>query len=876
MRNKQKSNDMLLLFRMSVKVFVLLLFYGLAWAAKRKEIIPPRNLTENCPRQCFCSKTLTSVNCAGKGLTELPPGIPTKVVKLFLDHNKLSTIPSLSFKGLKSLVYLDLKSNEISSLPENAFTGAVSLTKLFLTTNMITDIDTEAFEGLSNLQFLNLGANKVHGLFDLGYVPNLQQLVLQGNQLVSVTFPEEAKDLKTLYDITLTSNHITNLTSLSFLALENSRVKRLDLARNDISHISTESFVPLTELQSLKIGFNPLNTEALIQGFAGIRSNTLASLDMSGVALSGDLPAAIFKAFGNVMLRNLNLNHNNIGHLDDGNFQYLGRLMTLDLRTCKIQTVSDQAFSGLNVLNQLQLQDNLLSKVPKNLPQSLQKLYLDRNNIVTLHKSDFEGLKSLTELHLGYNTIVRLETQSFVGLSNLKKLYLTGNKIATLPGLVFKPLQKLISLELNRNNLQQIPNESEVFSVMSSLTYLNLADNFCKSIPLNLFTGMTELLYLHLENNYLGSVIESDSSGQLFRALPKLQELFLASNDIGQLPESIFRTLASVLSIKLQDNKISQWKENTFSITKKLETLDVSNNLISLLNETSLKDLKKLKNLNLTGNPFSCDCDTRWFRDWLNRTHVGLPMVNSYKCNSPPSWQGKPLLRFNRTLIDCTNKTPYYISGGLGAGVLVTFFVLVVAYRYRWFIKLRAHKARVAVQRLMKRQGYQQIPGDNHEFDAYVSYTEADKRWVLDYLLPKFDNGRVPVHGIEFQGNYKLCVDERDFIPGEASVGNIDTCMRNSRKILVVLSRSYLRDSKSDFEMRHAFHIVNIEQDAEELLIIKKGRLRIKDIPKVVHPMIQKREYLEWPDDDEDGQQDFETQLSQRLGERRQPNFLEI
>lgn len=863
-------------FRMFVKVIVSLLVYGLACVAQGTKVIPPRNLTENCPRQCFCSKTLTSVNCAGKGLTELPAGIPTKVVKLFLDHNKLSTIPSFSFKGLKSLVYLDLKSNKISSLPEKAFTGAESLTTLFLSTNMITDIDTEAFEGLNYLQVLNLGENKVHGMFDLGYVPNLQQLVLQGNQLVSVTFPEEAKDLKTLHDITLSLNHITNLTSLSFLALENARVKRLDLARNDISHISAESFLPLTELQSLKIGFNPLNTQALIQAFAGIKSRTLASLDMSGLALSGELPAGIFKIFENVMLRNLKLNRNNIGHLVEGNFQYLGRLMTLDLTACKIQSVADKAFSGLKVLTQLQLQNNLLSEVPKNLPPTLQKIYLDRNNIVTLKKSDFEGLKSLTELHLGYNIIVTLETESFVGLPNLKKLYLTGNKIATLPGLVFKPLQKLLSLELNKNNLQQIPKESEVFSVMSSLTYLNLADNFCKSVPLDLFTGMTELLYLHLENNFLGSVIESDTSGNLFRGLPKLQKLFLSSNDIRQLPESVFRTLASATIIKLQDNKISQWKENTFTITNKLETLDVSNNLISLLNETSLKDLMKLKYLNLSGNPFSCNCETRWFRDWLKTTQVQLPMVSSYKCNSPPSWQGKPLLGFNRTLIDCTNKTPYYISGGVGAGVLVTLFVLVVAYRYRWFIKLRAHKMRVAVQRVVKRQGYQQIPGDNHQFDAYVSYTEADKRWVLDYLLPKFDNGRVPVHGIDFQGNYRLCVGDRDFIPGEASVGNIDTCMRNSRKILVVLSRSYLRDSKSDFELRHAFHIVNIEQDAEELLIIKKGRLRTKDIPKVVHPMLQRREYLEWPDDDEDGQQNFETDLNQRLGERRQPNFLEI
>jgi hypothetical protein len=69
--------------------------------------------------------------------------------------------------------------------------------------------------------------------------------------------------------------------------------------------------------------------------------------------------------------------------------------------------------------------------------KSLQKLYLNGNQITALRKNIFSNLSMLQLLYLGNNKISKLEKDAFLGLTSLTKIHLVKNLINNLPGNIF-------------------------------------------------------------------------------------------------------------------------------------------------------------------------------------------------------------------------------------------------------------------------------------------------------------------------------------------------------------------------------------------------------------------------------------------------------
>jgi hypothetical protein len=87
------------------------------------------------------------------------------------------------------------------------------------------------------------------------------------------------------------------------------------------------------------------------------------------------------------------------------------------------------------------------------------------------------------------------------------------------------------------------------------------------------------------------------------------------------------------------------------------------------------------------------------------------------------------------------------------------------------------------------RQGIMEDSSPEYQYDAFVSYSSIDKRWVKDVLLP-----RLEANGL------RACIDYRDFAPGSPSMENIERAIRASRTILVVITPAYFKSSWTGFE----------------------------------------------------------------------------
>ncbi|XP_075715380.1 uncharacterized protein LOC142750285 [Rhinoderma darwinii] len=186
----------------------------------------------SCSSENNVSKNKEETSCINLGLTILPlTEIPKNTAILIMSSNKLKSISTSSFKGLKDLTELDVSDNELTSfeidlplmleelnianntlktlpkvsqlsslttlhiynnlitaIPKTAFKGLKKLATLQLQHNSIVSLDEEVFNDLQSLKHLDLSYNQMWFVPDrlISGVMNLEILYLSGNRLTEI------------------------------------------------------------------------------------------------------------------------------------------------------------------------------------------------------------------------------------------------------------------------------------------------------------------------------------------------------------------------------------------------------------------------------------------------------------------------------------------------------------------------------------------------------------------------------------------------------------------------------------------------------------------------------------------------------------------
>uniref|UniRef100_A0A8C7N7L2 Slit homolog 1b (Drosophila) n=1 Tax=Oncorhynchus kisutch TaxID=8019 RepID=A0A8C7N7L2_ONCKI len=163
--------------------------------------------------------------------------------------------------------------------------------------------------------------------------------------------------------------------------------------------------------------------------------------------------------------------------------------------------------------------------IPKNIPRSTERLDLNGNNLTTISKTDFSGLKHLRVLHLMENQINNIERGAFDDLKELERLRLNRNRLTQLPELLFQKNEALARLDLSENAIQAIPRRA--------------------------FRGATDIRNLQLDKNHITCIEEG-----AFRALRTLEVLTLNNNNISSIPVSSFNHMPKLRTFRLHSNSL--------------------------------------------------------------------------------------------------------------------------------------------------------------------------------------------------------------------------------------------------------------------------------------------------------------------------------
>ena len=203
--------------------------------------------------------------------------------------------------------------------------------------------------------------------------PNLTYINFEIN-LISSLSSSNFDCISGLTDVNLKSNKISDINGV-FSKLKN--LSKLDLANNNISQLTQDSFNGLSSLESLDLSYNHLKS---------ISANTFNTL---------------------INLQEIDLSYNNFSQIDDGYFTGLIKIKSIYLSNNQISRLSKNSFNNLRSLNYLFLERNKLN-------QNLDSLFI--------------GLTNLIQLDLSFNDFRTIELWPTY-LSSLSVLLLRFNKI---------------------------------------------------------------------------------------------------------------------------------------------------------------------------------------------------------------------------------------------------------------------------------------------------------------------------------------------------------------------------------------------------------------------------------------------------------------
>ena len=823
----------------------------------------PQSIT---PKVCTQHIYDKSADCHSLGLKLIPDNLARDLRTLDLHDNVLPILLNNSFMRYPFLTRLDLSENRINSIQELAFFSLRHLRKLDLKYNNFVSLDNGVvFKWLSELSYLDLShchltvvPNKI-----LSYLPKLQYLSLNANNITSVNLSSCGRKV---LDLSLSHNHIQNLTSKSFVL--KCKCSNLILDSNYIRNFDSRT-VTLLPTKNLHLSYQShpgFTRETWNKLFTGFSCSVMTGLLIAGNAL-GNVPAGFFAPLHNRYhyMWSLDLNFNGINAINQSSFMHLPRLSRLVLTGNSIQNIEPEYFAQMKVLDSLFMISTRSRSINKHNSKWANNLFildLSWNLFKELNPYAFYGLENLTCLYLNFNLYLHvINISSFTGLKSLKELELRDCPLQKM--YFYIPALKSIYLTIKWHYFVRDEPFTHIFRCTQALEMIQI-ERLLSSVDLAnwrgdyLFEGLTNLRYLYISYNDFWRYVPVET----FRDLSSLQELYVNSSGISLLETNHFIGLTSLRLLDLRHNKIKHlpllthlynlqylyldhnnlchFNETTFMNATMLTFISLSNNFFVDFARSPFNPLNlNLLSIDISGNPLTCNCQIMWLVKFFKDVNA----VNAEKiiCSSSigtlEPLKNKPLLEFDLNRL-CGPFVAIYAT--IPVSVLVLSTLMFTVYHFRWYLKYKIFLLKLAML------GYAEIqdgrdPRD-FEFDLHIVYADDDEIWIHDHL-----NGALIDKMPEYNRN---AIGDESLNLGMYYLDAVYQVMERSYKIILIVSLAAVKNHLFLTKFRMAQDLVS-DLKVEKMFVIFLEDIPDDEMPFVVRLFLSsRRPYLNWTDNE--------------------------
>ncbi|KAK8758977.1 hypothetical protein V5799_003391 [Amblyomma americanum] len=392
----------------------------------------------------------------------------------------------------------------------------------------------------------------------------------------------------------------------------------------------------------------------------------------------------------------------------------------------------------------------------------------------------------------------------------------------------------LESLNLQRCSLRAM--YGSPFICLTRLRRLKLKNNELTTIKNETFQGLVSLTSLKLTKN---KIVFYDAT-PVFAPLVNLDVLHLGENMIEVLFPELFVSLP-VSKLTLAINYISEWSAPIFSSMTNLSNLRLDGNKLRALDESMYNDIANLTNVRICYNPWDCtDCNIKYVALFLLEAANNHCCVDCVVCSAKGSLSNVLVMDAAPGTEQACLPPDYYVIVGVPSIMLLLVGSVTgyAVYTNRWYIRYFLLFLRVKVKAYRRLRS-----GDRFLWDAFVSYHSSDADWVREHIVPTLEST---------VDRFRLCVAERDFIPGLPIAENVCRGISQSRKSLFVLSRQFAESRWCMFELTLAQHRL-FESDREnQMVFIRREQMDESALCPLLSYLFRTKTYVQAPPEDAD------------------------
>ena len=810
---------------------------------------------------------------------------------LDLSHNDIRLIPPNSFHGLNNLHTLKLSGNKIVSIDLGSLAGVYTLKTANFQNNSVSVIHNLAFANLTLLQDLNLYNNKLKRIpAAINGMRSLKTIDLGKNLLTRIE-NSSMNNLPSLIGLKLDRNGISKVSPQAFANLTSLQI--LNLAGNQITEVKRGSFNQNKKLQAIRLDANKItDIVGLFSDIPSLRwlnisDNQVQKFDFFLLPKTLqwlDIHKNLIEDIGNYFDKEAELN-----------------IQTMDFSFNRLKTINAKSIP--NKVQILSLNDNLITRIdPLTFiaKTNLVRVDLYANQIVKLETGSVRlpprqagsslprpafylgGNPFLCDCNLQWLKTINNQDSlpQYPLVKDLESIYcrlMYSREKAYIPLVEAQPSDFLCPYTAHCFALchccdfdacdceMTCPGNCTCYhdqswstnivdcaaagflepptAIPMDATEVYLHGNNFQLLSSHSFIGRKNLQVLYLNNSNIEAVLNYTFSG-----LKLLAELHLEHNSIHSLEGYEFQSLLGLRELYLHNNLISNIGEGTFSQLESLEVLTLDNNRLFVYPGQAFNLNHYLVELTLSGNPWSCDCDllTR-FNSWLQANQAKVLDSSKIACylnntdtigkyiTSDVGPDCGTLARRTVTIVETKVLTDYLPLLIVTFSVLIVIIVVIsVLVYYRADLRVWIY-GQVGV-----RLCYSSAKSDRDPdklYDAYLVYSINDENFVYQVLSPELEHG---------DPSYRLCLHYRDFPHNAYVTDTIVEAVDASRRTVIVLSKHFVINEWSRYDVKSALH--DVLKNRGKSIILVLGEIPYRELDPDLRVYLKSNITIHWSD----------------------------